>query len=82
MNCWLKMQGYKSHSHMVDAEKIVMNAGSWAPVICERAVERDYLQALCLMLGRDRQHCFFVKGEPIPPTMDTPPTYLVIPHLD
>ena len=80
MNCWLKLTGSVEHSNMIDAEALVAGAGVWAPVFCEREVERDYLHALCLMLGKDRQHCFLVEGEET--TLDTPPTYCRIPHLD
>lgn len=79
MNVWLSVEGSDVTQSMT-AEELVGAAGVWAPVICEREVERDYLRALCLMLGRDRQHCFLIAGEAT--NLDTPPTYLRIPHLN
>lgn len=69
------------HVQIMEERHYAASLGIWAPVVVQRQVEKDYLTGLCLVLGYDATGKILVDGID-ENKMDTPPTYVRIPHLD
>lgn len=76
--CWLKDNINTKTGHRITIDRLFEDGNIWAPIIVESQKEYDYLHGMVLVTGKE---LFVYLDGRDKVDLDTPPTWVSIPHL-